>query len=534
MLRITLLAGLILFVFAAGVLIVFRIIERGSSKTTRQDSFFSILREYDLSAQTITGTEKEVERLDRELDRLEKSAISVESWLSVLKRRRALVNLYPPYREAYLNSVNRALKAYPLSQPIAAVAAAAFVKDAALDRQMEEKLRTWLPLLTDPSLNKLCLGLHVLLGNFKNPEKAAALQGLSADGIESIAVDLAILKILSADYRGAAADIQTMLNLPVPPGDDSMRFAAEYYYDFGDLVRSAELFSGIEGDFYMLRQADALYLAGFTDSARSIWSILAENSNENSLYNLAVTTENRDEAAVFLQKLSKTNPASITDSRQFGLIRYSRLLEHNQAITVLESAEKLSSLYPFIDLEICRRNTLLQEPGRQAAEAWLLLERHPENEDLYRWAAWLFFFQRYYNEAKILINYAEESGFSEQWVPVYKALLLMQEGDLETAESILRSIPAQTAEWYVHANLGRIIEAYLSPARAIEQYELAALKPQNPKTVSRIQSRIARCFFAMGRAGEARRALEYALDIDPENHSARLELDRLLQPTTPP
>ena len=535
-LRVTFLAGLILFVLAGGALTVFHFIERDKSKTTRQeDSFFRILREYDISAETIIGTEKEFERLSRELDRLEKRAIGVESWLSVLKRRRALANLYSPYMGAYRDCINRALKAYPLSQPIAAVAAAALVRNTALDRQAEEQLREWLPLFTDPAFNTLRLGLHILLGDFGSLEKAALLPELSSGGNEDITVDLAILKIIRADFRGAAADIQVNLNSPLPPSGDFLRFAAEYYYDFGDISRSAELFSLIENDWGMTRQADALYLAGFTDSARSIWSILADSLNENSLYNLAVTAENNEEEAAYLEKLTKTDPLSADvphykDSRQFGLIRYSRLLEYNQAAAILEDAEKSSpSGYPYIDLEICRRRTWQQQPARQAAETWLLLERHPENEDLYRWAAWLLFFQRLYGETEILLNRVERLGLSGQWVSEYKAIQLMKEGDVETAGKILRSISAGAAEWYDYANLGYILEAQRYPARALEQYELAALRLTNPVTASRIQSRIARCFFALGNVSEARRALEYALDLDPENHAARLELDRTFQ-----
>ena len=530
--RITFLAGLILFIFAGGILTFFWLLERGNSKTTRQqDSFFRILREYDISIQEFYGTEKEFERLDRELDRLEKRAIGVESWLSVLKRRRALANLYPSssfLKEAYRKSINKAMKAYPLSQPLAAVAASALVKDTALNRQAEEKLREWLPLFTDPAFNALRLSLHVLLGDFRDPEKAAQLPaGLSSGGSEAVNVDFAILNILRKDFRGASADIQALLNSTIPPSNDAIRFAAEYYYDFGDLRRSAELFSRIESDLSMLRQADALYLAGFTGSARSIWSILADSQNENSLYNLAVTAGDQDEAAVFLKRLVNADAESARDSRQFGLIRYSRMFEYEQAIAILEGTEKLNAFdFPFIDLEICRRRAWLQEPGRQMAETWLLLERHPETEDLYWWAAWKFFYQRYYNEAEILLNDAQRLMFSGEWVPVYKSIQLMQGGDIEKAESILRSIPAEPAEWYVHANLARILEAQRSPARALEQYELAALESLNPKTASRIQFRMAKCFFALGRVNEAYLALEYALDLDPENLTARLELDR--------
>jgi len=531
-LRVTLLAGLMLLVLTGGVVTVYSILNRSQTKSTRQkDNFSRIMREYDVSARISIGNEKEFERLGRELDRLEKRAIGVESWLSVLKRRRTLARLYPPSAGNYRNSIKKALKAYPSSQPLAAFAAAAIVKDTALNREARSSLRALLPLLTESAFNPIRLGLHVLLGDFRSPERAMLLpDDLAPDGNEDITLDLAILKIRRADLRGAAADVHALLNSP-EPSQNAIRFAAEYFYDFGDLRRSAQLFSMLDDEAAMIRQADALYLSGYTGTARSIWTILSDNPNENSLYNLAVTANDPQQAISFLEKLVYIEPVSGRKSRQFGLIRYSRLHDYPLAIPILEGAQELKPAnFPYIDLEICRRNAPRQESGRQVADAWLLLDRHPEYEDLYQWAVWLMFFQRYYNEAKILLKRIERFHFAGQWVPVYNALLLMQEGDIETAEEILRLIPEEEAGWPVSANLGRILEARLSPAPALEQYETAVAKLQNPKTASRVQLRAARCLFAIGRKNDARRALEYALELDPDNITVRLELDRTLAP----
>jgi len=116
---------------------------------------------------------------------------------------------------------------------------------------------------------------------------------------------------------------------------------------------------------------------------------------------------------------------------------------------------------------------------------------------------------------------------SAHWVEVCRAIQLMFGGDIETAENILRSIPAEEADWTVHANLGRNIEAQRSPSRAIEQYNLASLKTENPKTSAKIQFRIAKCFYALGRPDEALRALQYAAEMDPENLAVRLEFEKL-------
>jgi tetratricopeptide (TPR) repeat protein len=529
---VTLLAGVILLVIICGLLIFIYFSERSIWKGFRkQDSFSSILREYDLIAEEIYGTQREYDRLHHELDRLEKRAISVESWLSILKRRRVLAKIHQPSAEIYRISVNNALKAYPQAQPIIAIASAALVKNSAVNREIESQLRDWLPFITDSSFNTLCLSLHILLGDFNNPQKAQALSAnLYTDGTESITVDLAVLKILRRDYHGAAAGVQMILN--TEPSLQALRFAAEYNYDFGDLLRSAELFSFINSTEAMSRQADALYLAGFHESAASIWMMLADLPHETSLYNLAVISENRDTAAGYLSKLINLETISNSNARQFGLIRYSRFLDYTRALALLRGSLNFSPEdYPYIDLEICRRLSQEQNPGLQIAQTWLLLDRHEKDEELYKWACRLFFFHRRYDEALILLNRMDILQLKEEWIDVYNALYSMIEGRLETAEDLLRFKLSQEPDWYIFANYGLILESMHSFTRALEQYELAAAKlqttvPQKSTSAARIQIHIAKCFTALKRLLDARRTLEYALELDPDNLSARLLLDK--------
>jgi tetratricopeptide (TPR) repeat protein len=104
----------------------------------------------------------------------------------------------------------------------------------------------------------------------------------------------------------------------------------------------------------------------------------------------------------------------------------------------------------------------------------------------------------------------------------------MLDGDLETAEILLRSIPPENSWWPVYANLGCILEAQRSTGQAIEQYQTASEKAPDPKTASRLQARIARCLTTLGRYSEAHLTLENALELDPENLTAKLELDRAI------
>jgi len=524
LLRITIMAG-VLFLFITGVtLSVFYLIERNATKTTRQlDSFTRALRQYDTLFENISGTPADYKRLSRELDRIEKTAIGVESWLSVLKRKRTLSRLYPPSMENYRISVNSALAAYPMSQPVAAIASESLIKDSAINNEAEIKLRSWLEFLTDPLFQKLSLSLHVLLGDFSSPKKAAAIpSSFQTDGTEAITNNLIILKIIRSDINSASQDIQSMLY--TVPGEDSLRLAGEFYYDFGDLQKSAEIFSWIKGDKALARQADALYLAGYEETARTIWLILSDSSCPQSIYNLGITSVNSDEASLLFQRLINID----SSVRQYGLISYSRMLEFPEAIVLLQNTDGLQpSNNPYIDLEIIRRQAQRWELGRQIAEAWLLLDRHHGNNDMYQWAAWLFLFQRNYIELKILLNRFEMHQFTDQWVNICKAIQLMFDGELETAEILLEEIPQEEAPWVVHANLGKISETQLSARNALEQYRLALTKINNQKTASRIYVNIAGCYSSMKFPEEAMIALLNALELDSANMVARFELDRL-------
>ncbi|MCL2442787.1 MAG: hypothetical protein FWD13_04895 [Treponema sp.] len=527
-LRLTILSGLILFLILTAVFAInFLAGKNDISEEKEQESFFGILNDVDSMLQKIHLTESDIIKLNNELDRLESRAVTVESWLSILKRRRALANIHPPAILNYQHSVNRAVKTYPGSQQITAIAAAALIKDTGINKEAEEQLRKWLPRLTDLQLNDLLLSFHVILGDLSNPEKAAIIpEYLISDDTEPVAVNLSILKTIRGNYRGAAADIHTILNNF--PSVSAIRFAAEYHYDFGDLILGAELFSRLSDETSLIRQADALYLAGFPETAANIWMLLADLPNETSIYNLAVINENSPIAAEYLRKLVNMTSYSNMKSRQFGFIRYSRLLEYTEAISFLQnSGINSQNDFPFIDLEVAKRFTHGRDFGRQVPETWHLLEKHQYNEEHYMWAAWHFFFQRLFNEAIILLDRLEQMNITANWIDVYRAILLMNEGDLNAAEDILRAIPQEEADWLVFANLGRIYEEFNSPSHAIEQYSMAALNIKNPKTAARIQVRMARCYNNLSRPGDARRALEYAVELDPGNLTAKLELERL-------
>ena len=534
LLRITFIAGLFLLLIIGGLLAVTLVRERGAGGGMRESAFHRLLREYDFRYRQIAETgavrRQEFERLENDLDRLEKQAEVVESWLSVLKRRRQLAGIDPRYAESYRQSSQRAAGAFPHSEPIAAVAAAALVHNAAITRESEAHLRETLPLLSGSRFAPLRLSLHVLLGDFKSPEQAlaslprdfSAPDHFTASDLdrEVIYPDLTILKILAGDIPSAAIDIQTALDAFPSPG--VIRLAAEYFYDFGSLLRAAELFSLLPDETALSRQADALWLAGYADNARALWAIQTKN---RALYNLALTAPTQEEETELFERL--VAQGAHDSDRRFGLIQLSRLFDAPAAAALLEGEK---SADPLIGLEILKRRTETEEVARVIADTWLMLGRHPETEYLYEWGAWYFDLHRNYPETALLLRAAARQGFTGYWVDFHQALQHIREGNVEAAADLLTAASSADGDWVATANLGRVLEALLAPTRAREQYEralAAVIALDEMEAASRIQVRIAHCLRTQGRRTESRQALEYALELNPDNLTARLELNRL-------
>ena len=275
-----------------------------------QSGFYTLLRDYDFKHRRVLQERQsqEIDNLNRELDVLEKKAEGVENWLSILKRRRQIAAFDYRYIQTYRQSSKRAALAFPYSEPIAIAAAAALIQDSAITREGEEELRKTLPLLTSSRFAPARISFQILLGDFKDPNKAAATLGpeflepellsLPAASAGKIVPDLVIMKILAGDISGA----DSMINAVFAQGGRSyrvsnefIRLAAEFSYDFGDMLRSAELFSMLSDEDALIRQADALWLAGYAQNARNIWAMLAA-SRTRALYNLAVTSQTQAEA----------------------------------------------------------------------------------------------------------------------------------------------------------------------------------------------------------------------------------------------
>jgi tetratricopeptide (TPR) repeat protein len=631
LLRVAVFSGAVLLLATGGILAgIYASVDPALLRETVGESgFYRLLRDYDFKSKKYfeagaVPARRELDSLDYDLGRMEKAAETVESWLSVLKRRRLLADSDPRFNKAYLQSARRAASAFPNSGPVTAVASAALIRSAdfAATGDAEAEIRKALPLLESPPLASMRLGFHVLLGDFQTPAKAAAflppdllteaalspelLSAVAVSEAEAVITDFVIINTLRSDMRDAttavqaAAAVQSRLSADIrPPSLEFTRFAAEYYYDFGDLLRSAQLFSRLGDEAALGRQADALWLAGHPDLARNIWKMLTVSENRplqnRSLYNLALTAPSRAEAEGLFSRLAGQNdtPESGDFNRQYGLIRYSRLFDSPKAREILETGKPAAAVPvgnniparntvstrnnastrgngssgddgstgddgssraevpetekpladTLIDLEILKRQTETEELARAAAETWLLLDRYPRTEELYHWGAWFFNWQRNYPESAILLRNAARHNFSGRWTGTYSALQQIRDGNPGGAEEILAAFKnddARYATWADVANLGRVLEARRAPTAALENYQRAVEMlidgeeagndndiRRKRQTASRIQFRIAQCLKTLARPAESRDALVYALELDPNNLNAKLELERL-------
>jgi tetratricopeptide (TPR) repeat protein len=542
--------------------------DRNRAAPPGRDVFHRLMRDYDRAGDSEPGPEQ-LSTLSSLLDKMEQNAQGVESWLSLLKRRRALAPASPRMLSLYQASSRRAAAAFPWSEPLAAVAAAALLQGAPITEDTAAALRRYTGGISETRLCPLALGIVILTGGFDSLNLAAEARGeallnaslpLIRPGMpkaqgDRLIVNLALLRLVKGDRRGAGAQLQGLSRPEIP---ELRVFLGDYYYDFGDPLRAATMFNRAGGEEGLLRSADALWLGGAVENARNIWLALGKTEPAGpavmkSLYNLAVSApaaEERERWFAQAYEAGRKDSALRRDPPYcYNLIAHTRTLPPYEALAILDDGEAEGpGTRALRDLEALRRQGELWPPDRTVAETWLLLGRYPEDSRLYQWAAWYFERQRLYDEIALLVKNAGYRGIEGPWLDLGAGLQDMTAGRPDQAEERLRAVaadPGARALWQAEANLGLLMEARRAPAEALRHYETAAARiaaagkiaDRNPaagrapdrRAAGRLQLRIAGCLRALGRAEESRRALLYSLDLYPDNLEARLELRRLDQ-----
>jgi tetratricopeptide (TPR) repeat protein len=197
--------------------------------------------------------------------------------------------------------------------------------------------------------------------------------------------------------------------------------------------------------------------------------------------------------------------------------------------------EEGMSQNPLLDLELLRRRLDTWPSNRARAEIWMLQNRQSGEELIYEWAAWYFDYQRLFTETAQLLKEAERKGMTGSWLDLHRSIALIIEGKTAEGEKILKEAFNRPAavDWRIPANLGRIQESRRAISAATEYYETAAALLTGKKAVrekkaaAQVQMRLSRCLETLGRTHESRRAVEYALELDPDNLNIRRELRRL-------
>ncbi|MDR0447848.1 MAG: hypothetical protein LBH07_04185 [Treponema sp.] len=522
------------------------------------------------------------------LDSLEKKTLDMENTLSVLKRRRNLAltadsGNQEQYLSSYVQAAARARKLYPHSGQTGALAAEAFIMGGYFSGQAAEILEI-LTLMTQGSLADLSLAFSVYSGAMGDPATARFLprelftllcSTAQGEEREKYMVNSCIRILFDNKIQEAITTVNGLFN-EMLLNDQTILFGSEFFYDHGNYLRSAELFSSFSDSRNLSRQADALWLAGFTGSARGIWQTAsAENRNtaagqemEESdfpsikarcYYNLASTSSNLGDSERWLEQLFAVN-ADYQPGQIFGIIRYSRLLPTDRALAILFQTD--SDHEGLFDLELLRRRSEDWVVDKTVAETWMLLNRHTNDSRLFEWAVWYLDFQRRYDETTLALRNAGINQVEGPWSAMHRALALLRSRQYAEAEKTLRNIvkfpqgtkaPGRRTQplWQAGANLARLLEKQRNYQEALQYYEIAAGQlgipaglaleqgtgnqqeihaggiTQERRDAAKIQVRISSLLRSLGKKPESVRALDYALDLDPENLEARLEKRRL-------
>lgn len=302
---------------------------------------------------------------------------------------------------------------------------------------------------------------------------------------------------------------------------------ANLLYDFGSPEDAALLFRKLyeqDGNYkYLLQEADAYVKGGNILKARGVWKELEQNLSGSGLitvlYNQGSTGADPAERKDYFLRL-----LSIDKFHEYGVLQYTRLLPHTEALSFLRSLP-IYKTHALLQLEALRLEYSGANRPFVPGSLWILLNRFPQDERLYHWGAWYLYTIGNIQELEKLLAMAQEKGIQHPSLVLYPALRALEQGKLETAQKLLASYPSR--ECYIPANLGKLYQKTYRILNAIEMYQLAASLAQDTKIESRLYHQIGDCFLSLEKLSEARRSYEYAIQLNPNNIEATFALQQL-------
>jgi hypothetical protein len=561
---------LLIFLGLSAVTIILSKTGISKIKDAGRSDFYQKLRLFD---DTLALSEERINHshIKNLLKTLDESAAGAEARLLVLKRYRNLARRYPEYREDYRKAAVFASEKFPHAAVIAALAVEADMDTG--KHETREKLKQTAALLSEngplseAALLPVAFCLYALSGVLDDINSASTVKRIdslytafigsrrSTDDVlsngalsneirESMLVDAALVNMMKGEQENVNA-VLARLEPRKALRAKTLDFMANYAYDFSNPLAAAELWSRLGTESSLANAASALYIAGETEKARDLWLLLIKDTNDKAgaasfrpkiLYNLALTAENAGEKNAFLERLLAD--AAVEDNEKkhdviiAGLILYTRLQSEDRARAIL-SDYLLSKQEPLLDLEYLDRVMGTMPLERSIAETWLMLNRHPNAPELYRWAAWYFEYQRRYEELNALQRFASQYKIESPYLDFHKSLGFIRDGEINESMALLESIEAVPA-WQRYANLALILDARHEYSSALRYYEDAAAEipyASNAKLqaeAARIFLRMARCRRILGAETElVRRDLERAYALDRENIDIRIALHKL-------
>lgn len=465
------------------------------------------------------------ERLSR-LARIADRAGGVESALIVLKRYRALARIRPSAGIDYFSAARDFHRRFPHAESLAAV-----LVDAALQGDFDGGL-TELGRIPNTLASAALLPLRVAallrIGRLRDPSPVdpAVLLFLNdtygaVASPEPLAVNASLAALLADDPAYARAIVRDRLaDLDVLP-KSVLRFLAEFSFDFDDPAAAAALFSRLEGVSAALRRADAAFLAGNVDQARESWlSGVSSAFVPEALYNLARTAVTEAEAASYAARLTSEAP----DFMPGILLAYRLAGDLGSSDFLRKSVERTRD--PILALELIRNEAPRLGIERTIARTWLLVDAHPNDHRITEWFAWYLQINGVTDQLDFLLR-RDPDDVDAAWLHTHRGLLLARSGDLRSAEALLMKAAGTDDDWRNAANLALLAEYSRNPEEALRRYEIAASLCPRGKDAAELQRRIGRVLVNRGKREDARRTLEYALDMDPENRRARADLRAL-------
>jgi hypothetical protein len=519
-----------------------------------------VLREFDLllSASKNESGVSNIKLLEDKLkllEKLNKQKPDLQKELSLLKRKREYSKYVRGYRAIYEKELYAALKKYPATIQLFALA---------VEKELEN---AEVPYGITNVISAIHIGENIgnkIGENYKSAGQNAYAAETFLSGTaelfsgkekELLFVDAALLSIiLNGAQGGKLKDAEIVffpLQLQEAQSVNTFRFAAEYAYDTGAFALSSRLFAALP-EAALDRAADASFLSGDIAGASALWLL---SDDERSLYNYAAFADDANEKTSALEKIIARDTGGNTSGNSSGntggnkaalsaaYTLYTRLLDDERAAAFLASSHKTAD-DALLDLELWRRSEKNYPSDRSLAEMWRLLGRHKASSEIYAYAAWYFARERRYDELSLLLKNARlpASDFSVRtdtsllplvyWEAFESARLHHASAgakavDTERAIDALEAYSASNGRpWFAEANIALYLEAEHSWTAALQRYYNALTQVELPQNKARILEGVARCHGAQGRPAEARIALEEALLLDPDNLRVRTSLGR--------